>query len=170
KVYDGGGIVPDIEITPFKYNDFTRALSEQQIIFDYATQYHYNHTVNSVNGFSFTDNDYEDFKRFVAKNDLAYNTSIEKTLRSVEKDTDFEALSNTIKQDYETLLRSIRREKTTILYAYKNKIIKDGKDEIIKRYFYREGLYDYNITHDEAIITSVNVLADNQKYNSILKH
>ena len=112
KVYDGGGVIPDIEITAFKYNDFTRALTTEQIIFDYATQYHYKNKLNSVNNFSFTDKDYKDFKDFVAENNLTYNTSIEKTLRSVEENTAFDALSNTVKKDYENLLKQIQQEKS----------------------------------------------------------
>lgn len=169
KVYDGGGIMPDMEITAFVHNALTRALTEELLVFNYATQYYHTHTVNETNRFSFTDKDYEDFKRFVANNGLSYTTSIEKTLQSAARDTDLNGYSPAVKQQYEALLQSVQREKTKVLDTYKNKIIKDIEDEIITRYFYREGLYDYYLTHDEAILTSAKILSDTGKYRSLLK-
>jgi len=42
-------------------------------------------------------------------------------------------------------------------------------DEILKRYFYREGLYDYQVTQNPEILEAVAVLNDNKRYNRILK-
>jgi carboxyl-terminal processing protease len=43
------------------------------------------------------------------------------------------------------------------------------EDEIIKRYFYREGLYDYYLKHDDAILAATGLLDDIPKYQGILK-
>ncbi len=169
KVYDGGGVMPDIEITALKQSQLTKTLMEKNIIFNYATHYYYKNNIKSITDFSFKTKDYEDFKHFVASNNNEYNTAIEKTLKSVTGNSEFDALSSTVKEDYEALLRKIRQEKLSALDNYNQKIVKDLKDEIIKRYFYRDGLYDYYLKNDEAILTSAKLLADAAKYKSILR-
>ena len=42
-------------------------------------------------------------------------------------------------------------------------------DEILKRYFYREGLYEYQITHNPEILEAVAVLKDAGRYGKILR-
>ena len=55
------------------------------------------------------------------------------------------------------------------LDKYKAEIQKNLEDEILKRYFYREGLYDYHLQNDEAIMAASELLNDNGKYMNILK-
>jgi len=41
-------------------------------------------------------------------------------------------------------------------------------DEIVKRYVYREGLYEYYKTHNEEIKTATDILSNPSKYNRYL--
>lgn len=70
KVQDGGGVLPDVEITSSKANELTTALLNNNVIFDYATNYYYSHTLDKVADFTFTESDYEDFKNFVSKSNF----------------------------------------------------------------------------------------------------
>ena len=42
-------------------------------------------------------------------------------------------------------------------------------DEILKRYFYKEGLYNYQVVNNPEILAGIEVLVDQNKYNRILK-
>ncbi|MEM9687069.1 MAG: S41 family peptidase [Bacteroidota bacterium] len=167
-VYDGGGIMPDIEITALKHSELTKALAAKYIIFDYATQYYYKNNIATINDFSFQSQDFEDFKRFVSENNTAFDTAVEKSLKAVAKNTDFDALSTTVKKEYESLLKNIQQEKQNALDTHSEKLIKELEDEIIKRYFYRDGLYNYYLQHDKAILTATKILTDTAKYKRIL--
>lgn len=167
-VYDGGGIMPDIEIAALKHSELTKALAAKYIIFDYATQYYYRNNIATINDFSFKSQDFEDFKRFVSKNNTVFDTTVEKSLKAVAKNTAFDALSTAVKKEYESLLKNIQQEKLNTLDTHSEKLIKELEDEIIKRYFYRKGLYDYYLQHDEAILTAAKILTDTAKYKRIL--
>jgi len=65
-------------------------------------------------------------------------------------------------------LLAINNEKVTLLDTHKSEIKKKLEDEIVKRYFYRVGLYEYQLQHDEAISAATQLLNDNTKYKSIL--
>ena len=43
------------------------------------------------------------------------------------------------------------------------------EQEILKRYFYREGLYEYQVVNNPEILEALAVLNDTQRYAKILK-
>ncbi|WP_149304364.1 S41 family peptidase [Pareuzebyella sediminis] len=169
KVQDGGGVLPDVEITTAKANEFTTALLNDNIIFDYATDYYYNNKLQDVDNFTFSDSDYQNFKSFVSKSNFSFETKTEKALKAAMTDREEVVLNDAIENDFKTLLLDIEKSKQAALTTYQRQIQNKLEDEIIKRYFYREGLYLYYLHHDEAILAATELLGNNQKYNSILQ-
>ncbi|HMB62033.1 MAG TPA: S41 family peptidase [Eudoraea sp.] len=169
KVQDGGGVMPDVEIAAVKTNALTSALLNNHVIFDFATQYHYKNTVNDVAAFNFSVSDFSDFKNFVARSDFNFETKTEKALKTAMVGEDKDIFGPAIEEDYRDLLLEIGKSKLAALDRYKMELQKNLEDEILKRYFYREGLYDYYLSHDDAILTATALLNDQAKYGSILK-
>ena len=77
--------------------------------------------------------------------------------------------NNAIENDFKTLLLDIEKSKVTALEDYQKEIKSKLEDEIIKRYFYREGLYEYYLKNDEAILAATELLNNEGKYSEILK-
>jgi carboxyl-terminal processing protease len=169
KVQDGGGVLPDIEITSAKANELTTALLNNHVIFDYATQYYYGNKLQDLNGFKFTENDYRDFKNYVSKSDFSYETETEKVLKQAMTDREEVIFNEAIENDFRTLLLDIEKSKIAALEDYQKEIQQKLEDEIVKRYFYREGLYEYYLNNDEAILAATALLRDSGKYTSILE-
>ncbi|MDY8135310.1 S41 family peptidase [Aquimarina sp. 2201CG5-10] len=168
-VYDGGGIQPDIVLETSKYSKITTALLRSDAIFDYGTKYYYSHQLKNSDEFKFTDNDYEDFKNFVKQSDFNYETETEKALKKSLEMAQKEKLDQDISQNYNALLSSVKTAKEKALDDYKSEIVTLLTDEIVKRYFYREGLYDYYVTHNPEVAMSKEILGNKNKYNKILK-
>jgi len=168
KVWDGGGVMPDITIESLKTNSLIDALESNNIVFDFATQYFYNHNFDSVDNFSFSDSDYSAFKAYASQQNFSYQTKTEKVLEETINGDDT-LLGAEVQEKYKDLLLAVNRGKINALDTYKDEIQKNLEDEIITRYFYREGLYKYYLKHDDAILTATGLLADNNKYSSILK-
>jgi len=169
KVQDGGGILPDIEITSAKANALTTALLSNHVIFDYATAYYYNHDIQELDNFRFSSSDYEDFKKYVSKSDFSYETETEKVLKKAMTDREEVIFNDAIENDFRTLLLDIEKSKVSALEDYQKEIQQKLEDEIVKRYFYREGLYDYYLSNDETILAATGLLGDEAKYFGILK-
>ena len=168
KVQDGGGVLPDLEIETLKSNSLVRALNSNNTIFDYATKYYYSHTLSGVDDFKFTDQDFNEFKGYVSASNFKYVTNTEKALKEAMSGSDKNIFDENVKQQYQTFLSEIERSKEGALDTYQNSIQKSLEDEILKRYFYRKGLYDYYLQEDEAIVASRALLADRSKYQEIL--
>ena len=168
-VYDGGGILPDVEVETAKFSPITTALLKDHAIFDYATEYYYKHQIADVNSFSFTDSDFQDFISFLKKNNFEYETSAEKKFEEALRSAEDDNLKDEISGAYSQLMGAIDKAKEKDLVAKKAEIKWLISDEILKRYFYRDGLYNYQVAHNPEILMAVEVLNDTKKYERILK-
>ncbi len=168
KVQDGGGVLPDLEIETLKSNSLVKALQSNNTIFDYATRYYYNHPDTELSTFDFSDQDFDRFKAFVSKSNFEYITNTEKVLKEAMAGKDKYLFGENVIQQYQNLLGAIDRSKVDALDTYKSSIQKGLEDEIIKRYFYRQGLYEYYLDQDEAILSARELLANQDQYRDIL--
>ncbi|MBS9461331.1 S41 family peptidase [Flagellimonas sp. 389] len=167
KVQDGGGVMPDVEIASLKSNTLIDALKQNNIVFDFATDYYYSHSFSNVDDFTFSDADFTTFKSFAQKQDFSFETESEKLLEE-SINAEEHLLGKDVQEKYKDLLLAMNRGKISALDTYKKEIKKDLEDEIVKRYFYRDGLYEYYETHDDAILTAKALLNDSAKYEAIL--
>ncbi|MDC6365183.1 MULTISPECIES: S41 family peptidase [Flavobacteriaceae] len=168
KVQDGGGVMPDVEIASLKSNTLIDALQQNNILFDFATNFYYDHTFNSVDSFTFSDTDYEVFKAYAQEQSFSFQTETEELLeQSINNEEHL--LGPEVQEKYKDLLLTVNRGKISALNTFKKEIEKKLEDEIIKRYFYRDGLYKYYVKHDDAILTAKALLDDSSKYNAILR-
>lgn len=167
KVWDGGGVMPDVTINSLRTNTLIDALHSNNIIFDFATNYYYEHSFDGVDGFAFSDVDYAAFKKYVQEQNFSFQTKTEELLEQ-SINTDDSLLGPEVQEKYKDLLLAVNRGKISALDTYRNEIQKSLEDEIITRYFYKEGLYTYYLKHDDAILAAKELLADGQKYKSIL--
>lgn len=168
-VYDGGGILPDIEVETAVFSPITTALLKDQAIFDYATDYHYKNPMTDWKGFEFKDSDFSDFLSFLKKKGFAYETETEKEFAEGLRRAEDDDIAKEISASYNNLMKAIDAAKEKRLVAKKAEIKSLLTDEILKRYFYKEGLYDYQVVNNPEILAGIEVLNNNGKYNKILK-
>ena len=168
-VFDGGGVQPDIEIESSKETPITKAILDKNLIFNFATKFYYNNTVESLEDYTLSDSDFNTFKTYLKTSGFNFETKTEKALGDVMKIAEDEKLNTVINSDYKDI--------TNALQAYKAKAINDNKaklkalltDEIIKRYFYSEGLYTYFTANNIEIKTAVSLLNNQEEYNKVLR-
>ena len=168
-VYDGGGVLPDVEIEVAKRSSVANFLLKKRAIFDYATNFYYKHDIKDIATFHFSETDYKDFLNYLHTTDFNYETKTEKTLEKALDYAEKEALDNDIKNEYQSLLNSIKNSKTKALDKQSKEIKQLLTNEIIKRYFYVEGKYKYDVLNSEEIKEAKIILANKEKYSKILQ-
>lgn len=168
-VYDGGGILPDVELETAVFSPITTALLKDSAIFDYATEYHYKNPMTDWSGFQFTDTDFQDFLGFLKRNNFEYETDTEKKFEEALRRADDDDLKDEINASFKTLMTQIDAAKERKVTKKKAEIMSLLTDEILKRYFYKEGLYDYQLQNNPEILKAIEILNDEKKYNRILK-
>jgi carboxyl-terminal processing protease len=169
KVFDGGGITPDIALETSEFSEVTNALMQHNAIFDYATSYYYSHNLNSPKDFNFSDKDYAQFLKYLETTGFNYKTATEKELQDVMAAAEKEGYQQEISSNFRAIEQSIASSKQQALSSKKAEIKSILSEEIIKRYFYKEGLYDYYVKENPEIIKAKEVLNNPADYRKILK-
>ncbi|AYN05753.1 S41 family peptidase [Flavobacterium sp. 140616W15] len=168
-VYDGGGVMPDIELDDAKLSAITNALLKNNGIFDYATSYYYKNPNLGTQIPTLTDADYSNFKQFLKTNKITFDTETETALKNTLAAAKKEKIDETITSEYQQLLNALEKSETTLLDKNQKEIKNLILEELIKRYQYQEGLYQYYIKNNSEIKKAVGVLNNQTEYKSILK-
>lgn len=166
-VYDGGGVLPDVEVNETKPSTVSISLEANDAIFNFVTEFYYKNQ-NNPNTL-FTSNEYESFKQFVKKNEYKLNTETEKALLNVLEVAKTENIDTTIQIEYNSLKNAIDKANEKEMDKNKTEIIAKINDEIITRFFYKEGLFEYDTKYNIEIKKAVSILNNNSEYNKILK-
>ena len=168
-VYDGGGIQPDVESEDAKISYIALALQKNDGIFDYVTNYYYKNPTLGDKIPTISDADYADFKTFLKTQKYDFNTETELTLKKTLEAAKKEKLDETISTEYQQLLTAIQKSEENQLNKYQKEIKNLILDEIIKRYQYKEGLYQYYTKNNAQIKKAVAILENTQEFNKIIK-
>jgi carboxyl-terminal processing protease len=168
-VYDGGGVEPDISLASAAYSPITTALLKENSIFDYATHYYYKHQYTSLDDIQLTDTDFQEFVSYIANRGFEFETATESAFSKAYQLATNEELDDAIKSSYNTVLEDIKNAKKKEIIKRKVEIKSLLTDEIVKRYFYKEGLYKYQIKYNPEIKAAINVLNNQSQYHRILK-
>ncbi|GAB7256067.1 S41 family peptidase [Polaribacter sp. OB-PA-B3] len=163
-VYDGGGVMPDIEIKTSEKNETTDALIESRAIFNFVTDYYYNNlTSKSLEDFKFSNKEFNRFTEF-----LKVDTTFTTVQESLFKKAFLASKENNVSSEYSKIKEKLADDKIKEISKNKDIIIALLEAEILERYFYKEGVYKYNLENDEAISQAVALLNNPTQYTQIL--
>jgi carboxyl-terminal processing protease len=168
-VYDGGGILPDIQLEESKMSAIASALLKNDGIFNYATDYYYKNPNLGNQIPDFSNADYQNFKKFLKTQNISFDTETELALKNTLVVAKKEKIDATIITEYQQLLAALQRSEETLLDKNQEEIKNLIVDEIIKRYQYQEGLYQYYIKNNSEIKKSTTILNNPTEYKNILK-
>ncbi len=169
KVFDGGGVSPDLALEPQQLSNISRSLYSKQLIFDFATQYRLKHeSIAPARTFEISEKDYQDFVAYIADKEYDYTTQSEKNLNDLMASAEKEKYFNAIKPEYEALKKKMIHDKQEDLVKYKDEISKLLTDEIVSRYYYQDGRIEASFNVDPEIIKAMEALKDNTVYTSIM--
>lgn len=167
-VYDGGGVMPDVEIIDMKLSTIGRNISETEAVFNFATQLYYKNP-NTKKPNAITDADFNEFKAFLKKEKIEINTNTEKSLKSLLEAAKKEKIDNEISTEVKQLELAIDRSKDKELDKQKEEIKRLLYQELLLRYGYRNAFYDYISSNYSDVSKAVQLLNTPSEYNKILK-
>ena len=169
EVRDGGGIRPDIEVKGDKIPNIVFYLMNDDLIFDYATQYCWNHpTLASVDDFKLTDADYEAFKKLVKSRNFTYDRQSEKMLKSLKKIAEFEGYMTEAAEEFKALEKKLNHNLDRDLDYFAKPIKEYISQEIVTRYFYQRGAAMERLKDDTDLEEAIKVLQNPVRYREIL--
>ena len=168
-VYDGGGIQPDIELAETKLSTIAEVLQKNDGVFNYVTYYYFKNPTLGDKIPTLTDADFSDFKSFLKREKFTFDTETELALKNTLEKAKKEKIDESISTEYNQLLAALQKSEESLLDKNQKEIKKLMLDEIIKRYQYKEGLYQYYTKNNFEIGKAKEILANTSEYTKILQ-
>ncbi len=169
EVRDGGGIKPDVEVSPDSLPSLVYDLVASDEFFDWCTKYVSEHdSVASPGEIKVTDEEYSEFVQYVQESGFKYNrrsSEVLDLLRNVARregylqgaEAEFAALESKFKMDIVSDMMRFRKEIEPYL-----------ADEIATRYYYQKGAVKQQLTVDPCLDKALEILAFPSEYRRIL--
>lgn len=147
-----GGILPDIVLSDSAKVDVCYSLYIKNMFFDYATQYHRLHnTIAAPEVFALTDQDIENFCRFLDEQEFTYETETGKYFRDVLEMARHEDIDSTTLASLEALLPQLQPSFREAIYRNLDEVKSLLGSEIILRYYYQRGQAAYQLRFDDEL-------------------
>jgi carboxyl-terminal processing protease len=170
-VRDGGGIRPDVAVNDSAQLNITYYLMNQNVIFDFATQYALKHSnIEEPEKFNITDSDYDSFKQYVKDQHFHYTLQSETLLKKLMATANIEGYANLASTDFKSLQSILTPNIDKDMNLFKNDIENLINGEIVKRYYYQKGVVRYSLQHDKTLDKAMNVIDNNTEYNKLLEN
>ena len=167
-VYDGGGILPDFIVNENKQSNIAKLLEDEKVIFNFATKYYFNHP-NTKNIAQITDSDFEDFKKYVkTQSEFKIETQSEKALLAFEEQVKKENINEQIQSQLNALQTALKNSQENEIDKNKSEIKRLILEDLIKRYQYQEGLYQFYTQNNTTVKKAIQVLNDAKLYKTTL--
>lgn len=171
RVYDGGGIVPDVKMEPRYVSRFALTLYALGFMEDWADEYMRKHHARSIDvrTFTITDEEYDDFKRFIAERDVPYESETRLALKSLERAMENDLYDERMGEALENLRSLLSDDKMSNMETYRREIVDMLNYELLLRYAYSHGAMEHAAVTDDEVERAVALLLDDEQYRRILR-
>lgn len=169
KVYDGGGIDPDIVTEGMEAATITQVLYTNGYLFDYATLYASRHaTLPNPMEFSLTDAEYNDFVLWMKSKTYSYRSSVELQLAELMEEAKRERFYDDLKGQLTSIQNHLTDSKKNDLITFKDQIKSLLEEDIVSHYYFEKGAVEVGFKDDTDIKKSMEVLRNTANYRKIL--
>lgn len=169
KVYDGGGIMPDVRLDPNYTSIFTMSLYAKGYIEDFANDYYKRHREGiDVDTFTLSDEEYGRFEAFMADKEVEYDSETQEALKELRRKAEREKYADRISEELDRIAEKLKEDKEADLESFKDDVRKLLEKEIILRYHYNGGVVRHVSLNDPEVHRAVEVLKNGEEYRRIL--
>ena len=174
EVRDGGGIKPDVEVTPDSLPNIAFYLASTgrdstEVMLNWELKYIKNHpTIAPARNFFISDADYEDFKKTVLKSGFKYDRESKRYMENLVKLAKFEGYYNDAKEEFDALEKKLSHNLAKDL-DYNKEILKQVLTaDLVAVYYYQRGTVENSLQFDKQWKRTVELLRNLEEYRKIL--
>ena len=166
-VRGGGGVVPDIAITPPTTSDLVMTLYRTSWFFNFAVNYANTHAVLDSN-FQVDDALLQEFHQYLEDKGFAYALPIEKSLSALKKEASEEGYSSFLVPDIDRLTVSLDRTKEEMFRRSQEDIRRILRRELASKFFGTKKEIETILGDDPVVQKAFSILVDANHYTKLL--
>lgn len=170
KVYDGGGIMPDIRTEPEYISRFAATLYALGFVEDFVDDYMRSHAGEPFHlmEFALDSATYDRFADFMKDKKVPYESETRRALERLRKAAEEERYTE-LDNHLARLEQEVRDDTQTNLETYRQEIVRTLENEIILRYAYAQGVIEHALPQDAEVQRAVEVLSSPDEYRRITR-
>ena len=155
-----GGILPDVVLTDSQKLDITYNLYRDHLFFDYANRYYHQHDMIALaKDFQLNDSDLDAFCQFLDEKQFSYETETGRHLGELIDMAKQEDIDSTLLADLEAFKPRLTEDYRAAIQRNREEVEKLLGGEIVKRYHYHRGYYEYLLRYDKEVKRSLEVVS-----------
>jgi carboxyl-terminal processing protease len=171
KVFDGGGLDPDVKVEDEYVGAITSALINAGLVFEFASKYCAAHPVKpDLKSFHVTEKDYQDFLSFVKSQKFSYTAPLEDDVKELVEAAKKERYYEQLDDELDVLRKQISAGETNDIKNYKTEIMEVLSEQIGFHYDLYKGQAQIFLKHDKAIAEARKILNDSTTYRKLLSN
>ncbi len=165
KVYDGGGIMPDIRTEPEYISRFAVTLYALGFIEDFGDEYTRRNPDRKIDirTFSISEADYDDFAAFMKDKEVPYESDTRRALKALKKAAEEDRFAD-LKERFEKLEAELKDDTGTNLETYRKQVIDAINNDIVMRHGYQAGVIEHSLPRDAEVQRAVELLGNPEEY------
>lgn len=169
EVRDGGGIKPDVVVTPDSLPTFLYDLVESDEFLEYCTRYaqKYNE-IAPAGSFEIADADYDEFVEYMKGSGFVANRRSDEVFKLLKDVAQHEGYYDDAKEEFEALGKKFTNDLAVDLQRMKSQIKRYLADEIVGRYYYQTGIAQQQLVGDKCVDKALELLSNPEEMNKIL--
>jgi carboxyl-terminal processing protease len=169
KMQNTGGLDPDLTVQEESFAPITASLVFKGHIFEYANQFYFkNPQIAPASSFKLTNQQYDEFIKWLEGKDYDYTTQVEANLEQLEGLAMEEKYFKEIKDHLFSLKQRVQHNKEQDLINFKAEIQEVLHQEIASRYYYYKGALEASFSYDKDLTLAQELINDTQKFKSFL--
>lgn len=167
-VFDGRGILPDVDVTDPELAKVVGGLYSKDLFFDFATKYRLRvPEIAPAEEFKISDALYKEFVDYVKDKNFEYDTETLDAYKKLEEVAKKERYYDHAKGQLDALKARLTPDRTEELNMFRTDIEEVLRNEIVGRYYYQTGRAKAALATDPSVKSAVDVL-NGPKYNEVL--
>jgi carboxyl-terminal processing protease len=167
-VFDGRGVLPDVEVQDPELAKVVGGLYGKDLFFDFATRYRLNHAdIGAAEDFKISEALYSEFVDFVKDKQFEYDTETLEAFKVLEEKAKKERYYDHAKAQMEALHAELAPDRTEELVRFRSDIEEVLKNELVGRYHYQTGRAKASLATDPYIKSSIELL-NSDRYKEVL--
>lgn len=169
KVYDGGGVMPDIRTEPEYISRFAMTLYAMGFIEDFGDDYIRRHPGQQIDrkSFSITDADYADFAAFMKDKTVPYESDTRRALKGLKSAAKSDLFGD-VEAQITQIETGLKDDTATNLETYRREITETINNDIILRHAYAAGVIEHALVDDPEVIRAEKILQNPAEWRRIV--
>ncbi len=171
KVYDGGGVLPDVVLEPEYASSYAYVVYNMNLLSDFADLFWKRHQDSLTvvpSEYRFTDADWEEFEAFMAEQEVPWESNTKRALELLRESAEQERYLESIEERIAAIEEQVSSKEQT-LNLHREELRTLIEKELVLRFAYAEGTYAHSLRDDKTVARALELLSTPEEYASMLQ-